>query len=134
MLLRPSTSLRLPYRLVIRRFSSKRLMAWSSYFQSQSPIHRRDLLMVKTEQKKVPYRGRSCVLLMQPWQGGRLACFPLLGFEKSWPVGCLPFSSLAPVLLYPFAFTFLIPVCLVCDDLGVAMNNHTYGPYHFSEI
>ena len=39
MLLGPLTSSRLPYRLVMRRFLSRRLLVWSSCFQNLSPAH-----------------------------------------------------------------------------------------------
>ena len=95
-LLGPSTFLRLPFRLVRHHFSSRRLMVWSNCLQELSPAHWWNLLVEKAEQKITHCRGWSCVLLKRLWQGGQLAHSLLCEFGWSWPVGCPPFSLLAP--------------------------------------
>ena len=51
---------------------------------------------MKFEQRTVPDYGLAYVLLMQPWQDGRLAHSPPLGFEQTLLGGHSFISSLAP--------------------------------------
>ena len=53
-------------------------------------------IKVKAEQKKVPYLGKACILLMQSWQDSQLARSLPLGFEQNWLIGRPPVSLLPP--------------------------------------
>ena len=71
-LLRPSTFLWFPFRLVRHHFSSKRLMVWSNYLQELYLAHWQNLLVEKAKQKRVHCRGWSYVLLKRLWQCSQL--------------------------------------------------------------
>ena len=64
---------------------NKKLSVWSTCSLSLFPALRRHLSRVRVEQKKVPYWGCACVLLMRLWQDGRLTHFLPWGFEQTWP-------------------------------------------------
>ena len=90
--------------------SSMKLSVWSSCFQNLSPACRQNLSVEKVKRKRVNYHGWSCVLLKQPWQGGRLTHFLLWGFGWFCPLGRLlfflldrgTFSSFRPCTRSPY--------------------------------
>ena len=92
---RPSIFLQPPYRQVMCHPLNKKLSVWSTCSLSLFPALRRHLSRVRVEQKKVPYWGCACVLLMRLWQDGRLTHFLPWGFEQTWPETRPPVSLLA---------------------------------------
>ena len=133
-LLGPSAFLQPPFRLARPCFLSMKLTVWSSYFQSLSLVCRRNLLVEKTKQKRVYYRGWSYVLLKRLWQDGRLAHFLLWGFGWFWPLGRLPFSLLDQGILHPFALALIVSIHLVSNDVRVVVNDYACASRCFGKV
>ena len=101
-----SAFLRPPYHQVVCRLSNKKLSVWSNFFLSLFPALQRHLSKVRAEQKKVPYWGWSCVLLMRFSQDGWPTRSFSWRFEQTW-------SETRPsVSLLTLGISSFFPLCI----------------------